>query len=606
METFELHSLIKDTQPNICQIAAYIDDKKVYALFANGHTEGVFQFESSGMKRMLMNLKPTRLEDLIAATSLYRPGPANQIDTFVENSHNPDKVRYLTDKLKPILENTYGCMVYQEQVMQIFRELAGYSYGRADIVRRAMSKKKIDVMEKERTSFISGCEKNGISSSVANTIFDQMSEFAKYAFNKSHAACYALVAYRTAYLKCYYPTEFMAALMTSVLDQSNKIARYTAECKRLGIRLASANINTSMQGFTPNGKVINYGLLGIKNVGREFVDDIVKERENGDFKDLPDFCLRMQDRHFNRRAVESLIKCGAMDCFDLNRRQMIQALPSIATNIENYRQSTRYGQVGFFELGGNNSPLEFDIPNVEEFPKSELLKMEKEMTGLYLSGHPMDKYSDLCEKLGFANIGELLESANDDMSIYKDKSFVRTCGIVTHVTLKQTRSGASMAFVTVEDLFGSIEVIVFAKTLEKYSQFLYEGSIITIAGNLSLEEEKDAKILAYSIDSAPTRADLESGKYKSQAPRNNNQVKNENHKRKKVALYLRFKNENDEKIALAKRVTDIFDGNIPLYFYYTDDKRYVLQPRECFVEVNNTEIKELKRILGDENVVFVH
>lgn len=297
-----------------------IDDKKVYKLFANGQTEGVFQFESSGMKRMLMNLKPTRLEDLIAATSLYRPGPANQIDTFVENSHNPEKVKYLTDKLKPILENTYGCMVYQEQVMQIFRELAGYSYGRADIVRRAMSKKKLDVMEKERTAFIFGCEENGIDKTVANTIFDQMSEFAKYAFNKSHAACYALVAYRTAYLKCYCPAEFMAALMTSVLDQSNKIARYTAECKRLGIRLAPADINTSMQGFTANKKIINYGLLGIKNVGKEFVDDIVKERKNGEFKDLPDFCMRLQGKHFNRRAVESLIRCGAMDCFDLNRQ----------------------------------------------------------------------------------------------------------------------------------------------------------------------------------------------------------------------------------------------------------------------------------------------
>lgn len=583
-----------------------IDDERVYSLFANGQTEGIFQFESSGMKRMLMNLKPTRLEDLIAATSLYRPGPANQIDTFVENSHHPDKVKYLTDKLKPILENTYGCMVYQEQVMQIFRELAGYSYGRADIVRRAMSKKKIDVMEKERAAFVSGCEKNDISSSVANTIFDQMSEFAKYAFNKSHAACYALVAYRTAYLKCYCPAEFMAALMTSVLDQSNKIARYTAECKRLGIRLASADINTSMQGFTPNGKIINYGLLGIKNVGREFVDDIVRERENGKFKDLPDFCMRMQEKHFNRRAVESLIKCGAMDCFALNRRQMLQALPSIATNIENYRQSTRYGQVGFFELGGNNSPLEFDIPNVEEFPKTELLKMEKEMTGLYLSGHPMDKYADLCEKLNFANIGELLESANDSMSIYKDKSFVRTCGIITHVTLKQTKSGSSMAFVTVEDLYGSIEVIVFAKTLEKYAQFLYEGSIITIAGNLSLEEEKDAKILAYSIDSPPSKSDIESGKYKNAGNKNAGQNQGQMHKKKKTALYLRFKNENDEKIELAKRVTDIFDGNIALYYYFTDDKRYVLQPRECFVEVNNTELNELKRILGDENVVFVH
>ena len=394
--------------------------------------------------------------------------------------------------------------------------------------------------------------------------------------------------------------------MTSVLDQSNKIARYTAECKRLGIRLAPADINTSMQGFTANKKIINYGLLGIKNVGKEFVDDIVKERKNGEFKDLPDFCMRLQGKHFNRRAVESLIRCGAMDCFDLNRRQMLQALPSIAANIENYRQRTQYGQVGFFELGGNDSPLEFDVPNVDEFPKAELLKMEKEMTGLYLSGHPMDKYTELCEKFGFANIGELLESANDSMSVYKDKSFVRTCGIINHITTKQTRAGSSMAFVTIEDLYGSIEVIVFAKTLEKYSHYLYAGSVITVSGNLSLEEEKDAKILAYSIGTAPSNADFENGKYKNDNATNNKETKSEPHKKKKAALYLRFKNENDENIILAKRVTDIFDGNIPLYFYYTDDKRYVLQPRECFVEVNNTELKELKRILGDENVVFVH
>ena len=580
-----------------------IDDEKVYSLFAGGLTEGVFQFESSGMKRMLMNLKPTRLEDLIAATSLYRPGPANQIDTFVENSHNPSKVKYLTPALKPILENTYGCVVYQEQVMQIFRELAGYSYGRADIVRRAMSKKKLDVMEKERTAFIFGCEKNGIDKSIANTIFDQMSDFAKYAFNKSHAACYALVAYRTAYLKCYYPAEFMASLMTSVLDQSNKVARYTAECKRLGIRLAPPDINSSMQGFTANEKVINYGLLGIKNVGREFVDDIVKERENGDFTDLGDFCTRMSEKHFNRRAVESLIRCGAMDKFDKNRRQMLQALPSMLSNIELYRQRTQYGQFDFFALDGDNPALTFDYPNIDEFPKAELLKMEKEMTGLYLSGHPMDKYGEICRKIGFANIGELLESANDEMSVYKDKSFVRTCGIVTGVTLKQTRNGSSMAFVNIEDLYGSIEVIVFSKTLEKYNEYLYDGSIITVSGNLSLEEEKDAKILAAGIDSAPTSADLESGKFTENYRKT---AKSEPHKKKKSALYLRFQNENDKNIPLAKRVTDIFDGNIPLYYYYTDDKRYVLQPRECFVEVNMTEIKELKRILGDENVVFVH
>lgn len=568
-----------------------IEDADVYKIFARGQTEGIFQFESSGMKQMLMNLKPTALEDLIAATSLYRPGPAKQIDTFVENSHNPQAVKYLTDKLKPILENTYGCMVYQEQVMQIFRELAGYSYGRADIVRRAMSKKKLDVMEKEREAFIAGCGKNDIDSRTANMIFDQMSDFAKYAFNKSHAACYALVAYRTAYLKCYYPAEFMAALMTSVLDQSNKIARYTAECKRIGLRLGPPNINTSLKGFTANGRVINYGLLGIKNIGSEFIDDIVNERKNGEFTSLTDFCQRMQEGHFNRRAVESLIRAGAMDCLGANRRQMLQVLPALLTNLDNYRQSTRYGQVGFFELGGGDSfSFDVEMPDVSEFPKNELLKMEKDMTGLYLSGHPMDKYADICKHLGYADTIDLIEAGKEEMSKYRDRSNVKICGIITHTTLKQTRNNASMAFVTLEDLYGSIEVIIFPKTLEQYQNLIYDGSMISVSGNLSIEEEKDAKVLAGVIEAPPT----ESG------ASNTNETK----KRKKKALYLRFENRNDEKIFLARRVTSIFDGTIPLYFYYTESGEYELQPRADFVEVNETELKELKRILGDENVVY--
>lgn len=570
-----------------------IEDERVYKLFARGQTECVFQFESSGMKQMLINLKPKALEDLIAATSLYRPGPAKQIDTFVENSHNPQKIKYLTDKLKPILENTYGCMVYQEQVMQIFRELAGYSYGRADIVRRAMSKKKLDVMEQERETFVAGCQNNGIDKVTADLIFDQMSDFAKYAFNKSHAACYALVAYRTAYLKCYYPAEFMAAHMTSVLDSSNKIARDTAECKRLGLSLAPPNINTSMKGFTANGKVVNYGLLGIKNIGADFIDEIIEQRKKGRFKSLADFCMRMQESRLNRRAVESLIRCGAMDCFDTNRRQMLQMLPAILTNVDNYRQSARYGQVGFFDLGENQSEsADVEAPDVEEFPKTELLKMEKEMTGLYLSGHPMDKYADLCTRLGFVTTVDLLESGNEELSKYKDRSRVSLCGIITHVTLKQTRSNnATMAFVTVEDLYGSIEIILFPKTLEQYKGLVYEGSIICINGTLSLEEEKDAKVLADFIGEAPTE---HTAKKQSSEPK----------KKRKSALYLRFNNKNDERILLAKRVTSIFDGTIPLYFYYIDSREYELQPRADFVEVNKTELDELKRILGDENVVY--
>lgn len=569
-----------------------ITDEKVYKLFSRGQTEGIFQFESSGMKQMLTNLKPTRLEDLIAATSLYRPGPAKQIDTFIENSHNPENIKYADDKLKPILENTYGCMVYQEQVMQIFRELAGYSYGRADIVRRAMSKKKLDVMEQERETFISGCEKNGIKKEVADSIFNQMSDFAKYAFNKSHAACYALVAYQTAYLKCYYPAEFMAALMTSVLDQSNKIARYTAECKRIGLRLGPPNINKSLKGFTANGRVINYGLLGIKNIGSDFIDDIVKERENGDFNSLEDFCSRMYESHFNRRAVESLIRCGAMDVFAANRRQMLQILPALITNLDNYKQSTRYGQVGFFELGGGESmSFEVDIPEVSEFSKAELLKMEKEMTGLYLSGHPMDKYADICRVSGYAGTIELIDAGQEAMSQYKDKCRVKVCGIITHITLKQTRSNnATMAFVSIEDLYGSIEIIIFPKVLEQYQNLIYDGSVISVSGTLSLEEEKDAKVLADIIEAPPSEKQA---------------VTQPQKKKRRTALYLRFKSKNDEKITLAKRVTTIFEGTIPLYFYYIDSEKYELQPRNEFVEVNQTELNELKRILGDENVVFI-
>lgn len=480
--------------------------------------------------------------------------------------------------------------------MQIFRELAGYSYGRADIVRRAMSKKKTDVMEQERETFILGCQQNSIDRGTANVIFDQMSDFAKYAFNKSHAACYALVAYRTAYLKCHYPAQFMAALMTSVLDQTNKIARYTAECKRIGLRLGPPNINKSMKGFTANGRIINYGLLGIKNVGSDFIDDVVKERANGPFTDLADFCMRMQDSHFNRRAVESLIRCGAMDCFGNNRRQMLQALPSLVTNIENYKNNTRYGQVGFFDLGQSDA-INFneDMPDVPEFSKNELLKMEKEMTGLYLSGHPMDKYVDVCRSLGYAYTIDLIDAEKDELSKYKDKSKVKLCGIITHTTLKQTRSNAKMAFVTIEDLYGSIEVVVFPKTLEQYAQYIYEGSVISVSGNLSVEEQKDAKILAEEI-TAP--------------PRENTVIKSNDDaakkaKKKRHGLFLRFNNENDPSIRLVKRVTSIFEGTVPLYFYYIESSRYELQSSEDFVEINETEINELKRILGEENVVYV-
>lgn len=574
-----------------------IDDPEVYKLFARGQTEGVFQFESSGMKQMLMNLKPTRLEHLIAANSLYRPGPAKQIDTFVENSHNPENVRYSTPLLKPILDDTFGCIVYQEQVMQIFRSLAGYSYGRADVVRRAMSKKKKDVMEAERVAFIDGCSKNGVDEKTANDIFDQMSEFAKYAFNKSHAACYALVAYRTAYMKRYYPAQFMAALLTSVLDSSNKVARYIAECKRLGLRLSVPDVNKSVKGFFANGNVINYGLLGIKNLGSEFINDIIKERENGEYKDLFDFCSRLQTNHFNRRAVESLIRCGALDSLGANRRCMLQALPALVSNLEDYRRKTMYGQVGFFDIVSDDHSFgfEFEMPQVEEFPKSELLKMEKEMTGLYLSGHPLDKYDDIITALGYARTVDLLEDAGSLHSKYKDGGRVSVAGIISKITLKQTRNGANMAFVTIEDLYGSVEIIVFPNTLEKYNQFLIQGSVITVFGTLSLEEEKDAKVLANEISGAP----------KPNENRESDTAAEKKNSNKKRGLFLRFCSRTDENIKKAQNITSIFDGMYPLYYYYLDEKKYEFQGKQKFVDVNKTMLKELSRILGENNVAFI-
>ncbi len=587
-----------------------IEDPAVYKMFAMGQTEGIFQFESSGMKQMLMNLKPTKLEHLIAANSLYRPGPAKQIDTFVSNSHNPQNVTYSTPMLEPILGDTFGCMVYQEQVMQIFRSLAGYSYGRADVVRRAMSKKKKDVMEAERVTFIEGCAKNNIDSSVANAIFDQMSEFAKYAFNKSHAACYALVAYRTAYLKKYYPAEFMAALLTSVLDSSNKVARYIAECKRLGLRLAVPDVNTSMKGFSANGRVINYGLLGIKNLGSEFINEIIKERENGRYKDLFDFCSRLQAGHFNRRAVESLIRCGALDSIGGNRRQMLQALPALVTNLENYRRKTMYGQVGFFDLGvdENSFGFEFEMPDVDEFPKAELLKMEKEMTGLYLSGHPLDKYDELIEKLGYARTLDLLEIGKSDVSEYQDKSRVTLCGIITHITLKQTRNGQNMAFVEVEDMLGSVEVLVFPKTLEQFAGYISNGNVITVQGTVSCEDEKDTKILANVITGAPNEKSQPVSKQAyTSAPSKaaDKKTKSAPKKAKRKGVFIRFKSKNDENILKAMSVIGRYSGEFPLYFYYLDEKKYVLQNKTERFNYEKNMVQELKSLLGNENVAVI-
>ncbi len=585
-----------------------ITDKATYEMMASGQTSGVFQFESAGMRNVLVSLKPVSLEDLIAVISLYRPGPMDSINTYIENRHHPEKTVYKTEKLRDILDVTYGCMVYQEQVMQIFRSLAGYSYGRADIVRRAMSKKKHDVMEKERKSFIygsmredgtvecEGCVKRGIPAEVANDIFDDMSSFASYAFNKSHATAYAYVAYQTAYLKCHYPCEFMAALLSSVLDNSDKVAEYTDECNRIGIRILPPNVNESSENFTVNDGNIRFGLLAIKNLGRSFIRNIINERNAGGFTSFYNFCSRMHGADFNKRAVESLIKSGALDGLDANRRQMLMAMNEIIDDLDSKKRRNVEGQIGLFDSFQSSAPSQTALKFFEEFPQGELLAMEKSTTGLYLSGHPMSNYSELAKNLVCAKISEL--SGDDDGdSKFKDGERTKIMGIITGIKKKITKNDATMAFVDIEDTSGSIEAIIFPKLLSEKASLLEVGKIHVFYGRLDIRDEEPVKFLCdhiYTLDEAK--------QFNSNS--NSAQVSKSLLNGKKRRLFLKFPTEGTREQAQAERFLAIFDGHTPLFYYFEDAQRYVTLPIDKTVDVNEPLLKELKRILGEENVVL--
>ncbi len=561
------------------------DDLKVYSLFSTGKTDGVFQCESSGMRSVFMRLKPTNLEDIIAVISLYRPGPMDSIDTYIENRHNPDLVRYKTPMLSEILDVTYGCMVYQEQVMQIFRSLAGYSLGRADIVRRAMSKKKHKVLEAERTQFCEGAAKNGISQNIANEIFDDMSSFASYAFNKSHAAAYAVVAYRTAYLKYYYPCEFMAALLTSVLDDSSKVADYIDDCKRNGIKILAPNVNYSYKTFAPNVRgegTIMFGLLAIKNLGHDYIDAIINERnKNGEYTSFYSFCKRTHGKGFNRRAVESLIKCGALDGLGSNRHEMINNLPFIIDELDDSRRRNLEGQIGFFDLVPSNNQQQYVMKPIEEFRTTELLIMEKETTGLYISAHPMDEYSDLVKKLKCDKITEIV-NADDYDSIYNDGSSVKIMGIVNGITRKQTKSGETMAFVNVEDVSGTVEVIVFPKLFARYVNIFNNGKAVFVGGRLSVREEENPKLILDFAESGEAVRDKQS---------------------RKVGLFVRVDAYLSKTYFECVKCIDekALKGDIPLYFYFADTKKYFPVKK---ISVGEKLIDSLKEIAGEPNVIL--
>ena len=597
--------MIQKNRPDFCIDNIDIDDKAVYEMMCQAQTEGVFQFESGGMKSILSQLKPESLEDLIAVISLYRPGPMDSIPTYIENRHNPYKIKYKTPELKNILEVTYGCMVYQEQVMQICRELAGYSYGRADIVRRAMSKKKHDVMLKEREHFVNGmtdengniiCEgavRRGIDSKVANEIFDEMMSFASYAFNKAHAAAYAYVAYQTAWLKCHYPCEFLAAMLTSFLDRTDKVVQYINECSRLGIRILPPHVNQSSEEFAVSDGNIHFSLTAVKNLGRNFIRRMTDERmHNGDFVDFYDFCRRMHGKDFNRRAVESLIKCGAFDGLGANRRQMITVIDEIIDELENSRRRNVDGQIGFGDLtadddyGYESVDSSFVYPELEEFPQDLLLKYEKDVSGMYLSGHPMMKYQTLSEKLRCARVSDIIDSEN---TIYKDNDRVKVLGLLTSVRKKITKNDSTMAFLTLEDTYGGVEVIVFPKTLMEKPAMFFEGNVVLLRGRISMREDEETKLVCESIEPCPNESDIP-------------EVKTE--KKKAKGLFLRFDTSTSPQIECCRKLLDIFDGNTPLFYYFNDKKEYSRNPTGQGVDVNDVLLRELRKILGESNVIY--
>lgn len=603
----DAEEMIRRRVPDFAIDRAPIDDRNVYKMLSAGQTEGVFQFESGGMRSILTGLKPVSLEDLIAVISLFRPGPMDSIPKYIKNRHNPKLVTYKTPLLKSILDVTYGCLVYQEQVMEVFRKLAGYSYGRADLVRRAMAKKKHDVMENERRNFIYGlqredgsfeCEgavRRGVPEGVANEIFDEMSSFASYAFNKSHAAAYAYVAYQTAYLKYYYPNEFMAALLTSVLDSASKVAGYIAECQRIHIPVLPPSVNESRISFTVTEKGdIRFGLLAVKNLGRPFIEQIVREREQGgSYRSFYDFCKRMQGRDFNRRALESLIKCGALDHLGANRRQMLQSSETILSQLEAERKRNISGQMGFFDLQEGAPAEEFRLSPMEELPADELLRMEKETTGMYLTGHPMRAYVEKAEKAGAARIFDILGSAEAG-GLYRDGQMVTLYVMINSVRPKATKSGSMMAFAVAEDISGSLEVLIFPKLLEAYRPLIREGNAVILRGKVSIREEKDPQIVAEEF------MDINGTPPAGKTPR---RPAEETRKEPKLFLRVPSLHSSEYKRAFAL-LSILFEGPTPVAFYSEETGKYSALPSAQRIFMGEPVLVELRRILGEENVVY--
>ena len=569
------------------------DDAETFAMLAEGKTQGVFQLESAGMTGVCVNMKPSSIEDITAIVALYRPGPMDSIPRFIANKLDSRKVTYKTPMLEPILKVTYGCIVYQEQVIEIFRSLGGYTMGQADNIRRAISKKKMKVIEAERKVFvygdpeqnIPGCIGHGIAEAVAQSIYDEIVDFANYAFNKAHAVCYAVVSYQTAYLKCHYPRQYMAALMTSVLDSAGKIAGYISECKELGIAVLPPDLNHSEDHFTVEGNAIRFGLGAVKNVGRGLIRTMVKKREEGGpFQSLEDFIQRMGEGELNKRAVENFIKCGAADCFGNHRSELLAVYDSMMDSIADSRKKNLEGQMGLFGmLEENDAAARIPIPKLNEMRKPELLALEKETMGIYISGHPMDDYRESLKNTHVMRIGSLL----DEDAHFEDDQIVSVAGIVQSLKMKTTRNNSVMAYLTVEDDTGAMEMLAFSNVLSQYGGYLKEGAAVVITGRLSLRDDKEPQIV---VNRARPISDYAENPDREPAPKA---------PPRKGTLYLRLPGEEGRLYPKIRAIVNMFPGENGVVLYFADTGAR----RGARAALAEPMLRELKKQLGDGNVV---
>mgnify|MGYP004646485829 FL=1 len=581
---------IRQKEPSFSMANIPDNDPETFAMLSEGKTQGVFQMESAGMTGVCISMKPSSIEDITAIVALYRPGPMDSIPRFVANKLDASKVTYKTPLLEPILRVTYGCIVYQEQVIEIFRALGGYTMGQADNIRRAISKKKMKVIEEERKVFVYGDDRQGISGAIAKgvseaaaqSIYDEIVDFANYAFNKSHAVCYAVVAYQTAYLKCHYPRQYMAALMTSVLDSAVKISTYIAECKELGIALLSPDINHSQDHFSVEEGGIRFGLGAVKNIGRGLIRSMAAKRDqDGPFRSMQDFLERMDEGELNKRAVENLIRCGAMDCFGYHRSELIGAYEGMMDAIASSRKRNLEGQMGLFSmLEQDQGPGRMEIPRRPEYARAELMSMEKETTGIYLSGHPMDDYRRLLKNTHVVPIAELMR---EDRS-FSDDQIVSVAGIIQAFKTKTTRNNSMMAYVTLEDDTASIEMLAFSNVIGQYGGYIRENSPVVVTGRLSLRDDKEPQII---INRARPISDYE------ELPQEPRPVP-------PSTLYLRLPSEEGKLYPKIKAILNMFPGSQKTVLFFEDTR--VRRGTAC--QFRENMLRELQSVLGEGNVVL--